>query len=149
MKNNLQTDIESSIFHHATLGRTAKKNGDLIEAEKQFLMAWELLPQPRTNWAMSQSLVRGLIDFYIEIGQSKRALDWLPVLANAYDSINDLSVVTLSAIVYYETDQFDKAYDGFHFMFQQFKTRPFQGLDRKYFDFYLMEKKKRLTTQKK
>jgi hypothetical protein len=149
MKKTLPTDIESAIFHHATLGRTAKKNGNLIEAEQQFLLAWKLLPQPRTDWVMSQSLVRGLIDFYVEIGQSKSALDWLPILANAYDSTNDLSVVTLCAIVYYETGQLDKAYDGFNFMFQQFKTRPFQGLDEKYFNFYNAEKSKRLAAQKR
>jgi hypothetical protein len=144
MKLKLPKNIEENVYKHGLAGREAKASGDFESAEKEFLSAWKILPAPPTQWDMSQSLTRGIIDFYISINKSSEAEKWLPLLAEAYGSMTDGSVVWIYGVVLFESNKFDAAFEKFDFLYKKFKSRPFQGYNKKYLEFYINESNKRL-----
>ena len=117
-------------------GREKWKDGDLNEAERYFLEAWEAIPEPKNEYDYTQSLSRGFIVFYRDTSQFEKAKYWLNVMRAAYGSEASDYVDFTAATVYFAAGELDAAFQIFDTQFKKYKSRPFQGEDKKYLDFY-------------
>ena len=79
--------------------------------------------------------------FFRDTNQFEKAVYWLQVTRQAYGPGRDQSVEFMAATLWFEMGDFGRAYEEFDRQFKDGKSRPFQGKDRKYLDFYLERKK--------
>lgn len=84
----------------------------------------------------------GNLVFYRDSKQFEKARQWLEVARESYGPGRNETIEFLAATLWYEMGDFDKAFEEFDRQYKAFKTRPFQGKDKKYLDFYLSRKKK-------
>jgi hypothetical protein len=137
MNRSLTLDVVARICENGSLGREAWKRGALEEAEKQFLAVWAELPEPKLEYDYAQNLSRGFVTFFKETKQFEKAYQWLDVMRKAYraDEGSDASIAFLVATVHFDAGRLDDAFALFDDLFRKYKTRPFQGYDKKYLDF--------------
>jgi tetratricopeptide (TPR) repeat protein len=136
MKQTVPADIVARMNEKNASAREARQRGDSAEAEKCFLEAWSLLPEPKIDYDYAQSLSRVLVNFYRDTGQSDKAKKWLEVMRQAYGPEPDPSVEFMAGTVYFEAGELDAAFKIFDALHKKFKQRPFQGKDEKYLEFY-------------
>jgi hypothetical protein len=136
MTKHTPQPIEGAITAAAGRGREAWLAGDLAAAERQFLAAWDLVPEPKTEYDYGQILSRGLVIFFRDTRQFDKAKEWLSVMREAYGPEPNASVEFLAATVDYAAGDLDAAYTRFDALHQQFGRRPFQGEKPDYLKFY-------------
>jgi hypothetical protein len=141
MTRPVAEDVVTRIAEKGALGRQAWKRGAIDDAEAQFLSAWNLLPDPKTDHDYAQSLARGLVKFSRDTKQPQKAKSWLDVMRLAYGPGPDDSVEFMAGTVYFEAGDLNEAFRIFDGLYGKFKQRPFQGEDKKYLDFYKNYKK--------
>lgn len=119
----------------------ARRAGDLVNSERFRNEAWALLPEPRIGWNFyGQVVPRNALLFFRDTKQFDKAQRWLEVAREAYGPGRDDMIEFLAATLWFEMGDLDKAWAEFDRHHKAFKTRPFQGHDRKYLDFYLSRK---------
>lgn len=120
---------------HAAMGRQAwQDRGDLAEAEREFLLAWECLPDPKAESDWSGSLATGFLSFFLETGQPEKALSWLPTFEELYGDSVDLHM--WQGMVHFELGDQDAAFDAFRRAHDAFGYRPFREEEPRYWEFY-------------
>lgn len=124
------------IYEYGRQGREAWQRGDLSAAERRFLQAWSLLPEPRTGHGLAQSMATALVKFYRDSGRYDQAERWLHVARQAYgsDPASDAHLGFLRGTVCFESGDFDAALEAFGTLYATYGKRPFQGEDGKYLD---------------
>ena len=133
----ISKEAEEALKASAARGRAAWASGNIAEAETAFLEAWNALPEPRSECDYyGQSLSRGLVTFFSATGQHAKAYEWLVVMRQAYGGGDNPSVDFLAGTVAFDAGNFDEAFLFFDRLYKEYKTRFFQGEDRKYLDFY-------------
>ncbi|HEJ8091206.1 TPA: hypothetical protein SMI57_004304 [Serratia liquefaciens] len=132
--NNSQLD---TLREHSKKGRSAWGAGNIEEAERHFILAWSIIPEPKADHDYAQSLSRGLLTFFRDTKQFDKAKAWTTIMAEMYGSSSDLSVQFLAATIHFEAGEFDYAYELFLAQYKSFGKRPFEGEDKKYLDFVL------------
>lgn len=132
---DLPPDAEQQLHAHAAAGREAwRERGDLAEAERQFLLAWDTIPSPKIEWDWSGSLAGGFLSFYLETGQPRKALAWLPRYEELYGDAVDLHM--WQGMVHYELGELEVAFAAFRRAHDAFGYRPFREEDPRYWQFY-------------
>lgn len=132
---DLPPELEQRLQTHAAAGRGAWQNrGDIVEAEREFLCAWDTIPSPKARWDWSGSLATGFLSFYIETEQPEKALTWLPTLEELYGDSVDLHM--WQGIVYYELGGQPRAVEAFRRAHEAYGYRPFREEHPKYWQFY-------------
>jgi hypothetical protein len=136
MKNPVSAEVLAKLTGAAAQGRQAWKRGAISEAESHFLDAWNALPDPKLEQDYAQSLSWGLTTFYKGTNQFEKAKAWLDTVRRAYGPGPNDSVEFLAATVAFDAGDLEEAFRIFHVLFLKFGTRPFEGHDSKYLDFY-------------
>lgn len=122
----------------------AERRGDLLSSEDYSLRAWEVLPEPKLNWDFYSNIMpRDNLIFYRDSKQFEKAMHWLEITRESYGPERDDMVEFLAATLWLEMGEFDKAFEEFDRQYKGSRTRPFQGKDKKYLDFYLSRKGKK------
>lgn len=137
MKLKLSADQVAKIQEYGLQGREAIKQGHTDQAEKCFLAAWDVIPEPKLEHDYAQTLSRGLVSYYKQVQQYDKALAWVDVMRKAYGPDENVSVEFTAATVYFDAGALDDAFSIFDKQFKEYGKRPFQGEDKKYLDFYL------------
>ncbi len=137
MAMKLPEELTKDVYAYGAAGREAWKKGDFAEAEVNFTKAWEILPVPREQYDLAQSMTRGFVVFYRDTKQFDKAVHWLAEMKKAYGSGTgpDLTIGFLSGTVYFEAGDLDKSAEFFVPLYEQFGSRPFSGEDKKYLEF--------------
>ena len=132
----IKRNIENLLLEVGVFG----KNGDWNSVEKLYLKAWALVPSPKYSWSDSQWLLLEIFSVYQRKGEIWKFMNFINDLEMAYpEGENDGTVAMISGIVYFESGQLSFAYERFDYLYKKFKSRPFQGEDKKYLEFYLKE----------
>lgn len=132
---DLPPELERRFQAYAAAGRDAwRERGDIDGAEHDFLRAWNVIPDPKTEWDWSGSFVGGLLTFFIETGQAQKALAWLPEYEKHYGDTADLHV--WQGIVRFELGQHHAAFEAFQRVHDAYGYRAFRDEDPKYWQFY-------------
>jgi tetratricopeptide (TPR) repeat protein len=139
----MEDDIANRIKESGAKGRESWSAGKLDLAEKHFLEAWAVLPEPKESNDWSQTVSRGLVSFYQKTSQFEKADKWLKIVRKMYRSseASDTMIDYMTATVYFDWGKKDEAFALFDSLYKKHKRRPFQGDDRKYLDFYLSRAK--------
>lgn len=120
----------------------AERANEPERSEQMSLKAWGMLPEPKLGWNFYSNIMpRDNLLFYRNTKQFDKAQHWLAVTRESYGPGRDESVEFLAATLWYEMGDLDKAFEEFDRQYKSYKTRPFQGKDKKYLDFYLSRKK--------
>jgi hypothetical protein len=136
MAKPVPKEVVEAIYEHGRLGREAWQRGALADAEREFLTAWDCLPEPRLDHDYAQSMSRGLVVFYRDTAQVGKAKWWLEVMRGTYGAEPNDSVEFLAGTVHHEAGEFEQAFALFDGVFRRFGQRPFEGKDKKYLAFY-------------
>ena len=116
----------------------AKRALDNKGSEAFRIQAWDALPEPKLGWNYYSNIIpRNNLLFYRDTHQFDKAVEWLAVTRDSYGPGCDEVIEFMAATLWFEMGDFDKAYDEFDRQYKAGKTRPFQGQDKKYLDFYL------------
>ena len=139
--SKLPKEIEDEIVALLKQAGDARRSGDNSGRELYALRAWDKLPEPKLSWEFfSNTMPRNNTLFYRDTRQFDKALHWLDITRESYGPDRDDVIEFVAATLYYEMGHTDKAFEEFDRQYKAFKTRPFQGLDKKYLDFYLGRK---------
>ncbi len=84
----------------------------------------------------AQSLSFGLTIFYRDTRQFEKAKQWLEVVRQAYGPGPDDFVDFLAGTVAFDAGDESEAFRLFQRLYLEFGSRPFEGSDRRYLDFY-------------
>lgn len=116
----------------------AKRAGDLQRSEEARLAAWRVLPEPKLGWEFYSNIMpRNNLIFYRDARQFDKAQQWLAITRESYGPGRNEVIEFFAATLWFEMGDLDRAYGEFARQFQAGRTRPFQGQDKKYLDFYL------------
>lgn len=122
----------------------ANRAGDFSRSEEFRMSAWRTLPEPKLGWDFYANIIpRNNLLFYRDTKQFEKAMHWLEITRESYGPERDDMVEFLAATLWLEMGEFDKAFEEFDRQYKGSRTRPFQGKDKKYLDFYLSRKGKK------
>lgn len=133
----LPPDAEKKLYEYGALSREAEDAGDFAKAEKYVLACWNCIPDPKLDYDHAQSLTADIVKFYRDTGQPEKAKEWLPLAREAYGPEPDTYVEFIAATVHYRAGELDQAFVLFDGLFNDYKTRPFQGEKPEYLAFYM------------
>jgi len=120
----------------------AYEDEDYNKSKEYLLEAWNLLPNPKTIYEYSYSIVEALCDIYSILEDKENAFKWLDVFIDCYPEKYDYGDREfVIGRTYYEFDDFEKAYENFQIAFRKSDGRAFNEEDNKYLKF-LMEMNK-------
>ena len=121
-----------------------RRAGDVKGRERCALQAWDLLPDPKLGWDYYSNIMpSNNLLFYRDSKQFKKAEKWLEITRESYGPGRDEVIEFYAATLWYAMGGLDKAWEEFDRQYKLGKTRPFQGEDKKYIDFYLSRKVKK------
>ena len=137
MPQTLTDDARQRLRDHALRARAALAKGDRATAEREFLAAWDCIPQPYGEYEQSQTAARAMVEFYRDGGQPEKARHWLGIARNLYANATSIVAIDfLGATVAFDAGEFDAAFEAFDALYKRFKSRPFDGQPKKYLEFY-------------
>lgn len=137
MVQPLEKTLSDEIISCINAGYAQKKTGAYNEAERHYLRAWSLFPEPKYEWDSSQITLYSIADFYLEWKKFDKALDWVNLVFKTAVLPGDASPYVVIGKIYFEAANLDLAFDNFNKAFSLAKKRGFDGEDKKYLDFYI------------
>lgn len=140
MVQDLDKKLDDKVMQEMNAGYEKVTAGEYEVAEKHYLTAWEIFPEPKYDWDSSQITLYDISAFYLKWKKFDQALEWANLVFRTTLSPRDGSPYLTIGIIYFECDDFEKAFDYFSKTFEVSKRRGFQGSDKKYLEFYLKHK---------
>lgn len=112
-------------------------SGDTTGAIQDAEMAWNILPEPKFDWDVSQSFTHALAETYRDTGDFQNSLNLMQKFfaSGTIESYEDGSRFILGTI-YFEMNDEENAKKWFAEANRISKGRCFQGEDKKYLTFY-------------
>jgi hypothetical protein len=138
MRKDIPEDRADAFYAAASAGRSLWAAKDLAGAEAKFMEAWQLIPEPKTDWDMSQSVSSGLVEFFKDTGQLDKALEWIDVVEGIYGTQSEAAlthVAMFRGTVLHDRGDLEGAFRAFEPQFRKWGKRPFAGLDKRYLAF--------------
>ena len=141
----MNDSFENSYAEFCRKGREALSCGDLVQAEQEFLNAWNIIPEPKHLHENGQTLSAGLVKFFRDSKQFDKAKKWLVDMELAYGQGN-VYVELLKGSVLFESGALQEAFIVLEPLYKNYGKRPFTGSDKKYYDFVVRERKQSTST---
>src|SRR5579885_2614580 len=112
MPKTSPAEIVSKIQQTCARGREAWKQGNIDQAEQDFLAARAEVSEPKPEFDYGQILSRGLVLFFRDTRQFDKAYQWLGVMRQAYaaNENSDPDIAFLAATVHFESGRFDESF---------------------------------------
>lgn len=136
MVQPLQKEIDSAVTAERNKAFEFKKQNNYQSAEKHYLKAWELLPEPKYDWDSSQILIYRISDFYLEWRKFEQALAWAKQVFDTKPLAGDGTPYITLGRIYFEAGDMDQAFSNFEKAFELAGKRAYDGEDKKYLEFY-------------
>jgi tetratricopeptide (TPR) repeat protein len=138
----LPEELDSKIAPLWECFQEARDTGDMEQAEKFALAAWNELPEPKLSWDFYANVIPyDLVEFYRHLKRFKEAASWLELARESYGPGRDISIEFLAASLKFEQGDLDGAFTEFNRQFKMFGKRAFRGEPAKYLAFTLKRRK--------
>lgn len=137
MVKDLDKKLDEELMQEINSGYEKVSAGDFEGAERHYLDAWGIFPEPKFDWDSSQITLYDIAAFYLKWGKFDKALAWANLVFKTTVSPRDGTPYLTIGIIYFESHDIDNAYEYFKKTFELSKQRGFQGSDKKYLEFYL------------
>lgn len=140
MVKPLDNAIAERVYAEMRQGYTLLKEGKADKAESFFLRAWDLIPDPKFGWDISQITIIRIAKFYRDARKFPEALRWAKDIFRCRPLPNDAEPYVVLGSIHLEAGELDAAREKFEKAFELAGKRGFDGEDPKYLKF-LKEKK--------
>jgi hypothetical protein len=145
--NPVNSSFDSRYGEFCQKAVEAKRAGNLEEAEQQYCMAWDAIPEPKYSHKEAQIHSASMIEFFLQTNQPAKTAVWLERMETAYGA-GDVYLETLRASVLFDLGEEAKAFEIFHAIYKKCGKRLFCASDPKYAEFYKAEVQKRSRKKK-
>jgi len=143
MVQSLEKLLDDRLRELMNAGYGEVQAGHFENAEKKYLQAWDIFPEPKFDWDSSQITLYGIAEFYLRWRSFDLALHWANLVFKTEPLPGDGSPYLTLGIIYFESGDLDSAFKNFQRAFELAKRRVFQGVEKKYLEFYLSRAEKR------
>ncbi|MEM7871915.1 hypothetical protein Q4R10_05810 [Morganella morganii] len=143
MKELLDKKLENDIISIVEKGNEYQDNGSCTDALAKYKSAWELIPEPKFDWEISNWVSACLYSVYFDMDDFITAKEWAEITLKTKDSDIDTAPSIDLGMVCYELSQYEEAYKYFDDAYSYGKARAFKERPKKYLEFYLERKKKK------
>lgn len=143
MVQDLDQVLDGQRRQEISAGAAQVAAGNFEGAETHYMKAWDLLPEPIYDWDCSEITLYRIADFYLKWGKFETALSWANLVFNTNPLPGDGSPYVTIGAIHFEAGHLDAAYENFKKAVSLSKQRVFQGVDKKYFEFYLQRAAKK------
>jgi tetratricopeptide (TPR) repeat protein len=117
-------------------GYELKQRGDFVGAEKHYRKAWDLVPDPKYNWDISDSILLRIARFFRDKKDFDEAKRWIRLVFDHCVILPGEGQPDLIAgTIYYEAGERDLARKYLERAYKISKGRSFQTEDIKYLKF--------------
>lgn len=145
MSRKSQIDPKTKDDIDELLAQSAEKfkQGDLKGSLEIGIRAWNLIPEPKNKWDYyPQSLSRGFVEDFTELGDKENVQKWIAIMADMYDDPNheDHLVLMTEGEAMYKLGDLDRAYYMFDRIHEIYGRKGFAGDQLEYLEFYLKER---------
>lgn len=133
LEKNIQDEIDYLIDEGNELWES-----DRSSYYELLLKAWNLYPEPKSNWNEAYSLAKEIFDSYIIEGNLSDAKKWLNEMINHNNNLHlmDFDISFNIGKYHFENREYQKVYDEWTRLVSQKGFRYFDNQDPKYLDFY-------------
>lgn len=114
---------------------TCEETGKIEDAERAGVLAWNMLPEPRTEWDYFSNVIPfALAEFFRDNASFDQARSWLDVARSTYGPGPDQTVEFLAATIEFEAGNTEEAVKEFERQYRTFGDRPFAEGGDKYLE---------------
>lgn len=131
----LPPELLERIFEVRNRAGESEKSCDFREAERLLLLAWEILPEPKYDWELSEITVCDLFDFYLTQQNFTECERWLLELDLASRHSPNPTLFLALGKLRFEQGNFEEARSAFAQLHKAWGHRAFRGEPPKYWDF--------------
>ncbi|WP_339540212.1 hypothetical protein [Pseudomonas sp. RA_5y_Pfl1_P24] len=135
--------LADKIMAVMAMGNDLDEQNKKTEAQVLYQQAWDLLPEPKLEWAPLSSWVTGsFFNLHFDSGDFQAAESWAQKTLDGRESDIDTGPLINVGMVFLELGKNAEAYKAFDEAYGFGQARAFQERPKKYLNFYLDEKKK-------
>lgn len=139
---NLPAEVLQKLVKNGKIYREAKASGDYSLAESKLLASWEAFPDPKHSWDSSESLIKTIVQYYIERKEFSAAESWVGELFKCEPLPGDPKPYLLLGKIYYESGKTELAKENLIKAYEMGGRRGCANEDQKYLEFALDQIKK-------
>jgi hypothetical protein len=111
--NPVNSSFESRYRDFCQKAVEAERAGNLEEAEQQYCMAWDAIPEPKYSHKEAQIHSASMIEFFLQTNQPAKTEVWLERMEPAYGK-DDTYFQRLRPYVLFELGEVAEAFEIFH-----------------------------------
>ncbi|MEA9585912.1 hypothetical protein VC279_06245 [Xanthomonas sp. WHRI 10064A] len=138
----LPLEIERKESEYGKAYGEAMKSHDYEKAERMLLSSWGVYPEPKHLWSSSKSLIKDIINFYLDRKSFQSAENWAGELFKCNLLPNDPKPYIILGKIYFESGRMALAEEQLVKAYEMGGRRGYVGEDPKYIKFVLDNKKK-------
>ncbi len=138
----LPPEALQKLVEYGKIYMKAKAAGDYTLAESQLLASWEAFPDPKHSWDSSESLIKTIVQYYIDRKDLSSAERWVDELFKCTPLPGDPKPYMLLGKIYHESGKHDLAAKNLVKAYEMGGRRGYVGEDPKYLEFALDQMKK-------
>lgn len=131
----LPKELDDRLLSTRNRAWEARQSGDFPLAEKHYLEAWSIFPEPKRRWDSSQIVSRRISEFYLEWKRFPEAEHWTSEIFKCEPLPNDPGPYILLGKIYLEWGKEELAKQNLVKAFEMGGRRGFVGEDPKYLKF--------------
>lgn len=138
----LPAEVLQKLVENGKIYREAKASGDYNLAESKLLASWEAFPHPKHSWDSSESLIKTIVQYYIDRKEFSSAERWVGELFKCEPLPGDPKPYLLLGKIYYESGKHELAKENLIKAYEMGGRRGYANEDQKYLKFALDQMKK-------
>jgi hypothetical protein len=139
---NLPAEVLQKLAENGKIYREAKASGDCNLAESKFLASWEAFPHPKHSWDSSESLIKTIVQHYIDRKEFSSAESWVGELFKCEPLPGDPKPYLLLGKIYYDSGRTELAKENLIKAYEMGGRRGYANEDQKYLKLALDQMKK-------
>ena len=139
---NLPAEVLQKLVENGKIYREAKASGDYSLAESKLLASWEAFPHPKHSWNSSESLIKTIVQYYIDRKEFSSAESWVGELFKCEPLPCDPMPYFLLGKIYYDSGRTELAKENLIKAYEAGGRRGYANEDQKYLKFALDQMKK-------
>jgi tetratricopeptide (TPR) repeat protein len=141
MVRTLETTLVDPIYALMRDGLALAKQGRHQDGVPLFKKAWELLPEPKYEWDISQITLYRMAKFFRDAQLFGEAHAWIDQVAKCPGQLGDGKAELIKGTIYFAAGEMDSAFEWLDKAYQASGKRVFQGEDPKYLNFLKTRRK--------
>lgn len=139
---NFTAEVLQKLVENGRIYRKAKASGDYSLAESKLLAIWEAFPHPKHSWDSSESLIKTIVQYYIERKEFSSAESWVGELFKCKPLPGDPKPYLLLGKIYFESGKTELAKENLIKAYETGGRRGYANEGQKYLKFALDQIKK-------